>query len=244
MVSKNAGTGIRYYLLITMIALMIFLSGCWQTGELIEETSIVGLEDAEVVDVKITIYKGNLHISGERISELLVANLSYNLSQWAPVMNYQVENGSGDLQINQKENEEQKGLFNPIINNWSLLFNNSVPVSFNILIGNGENELDLRNVYLKKLTAVLGTGNNNIDLRGDYSDNINISLIGGVGQTTLMIPKEVGVRLLIDGGVNHISSDGFNQIGNYYYNSIFDFSERKIFISIFSVLGRIEIDLI
>lgn len=235
---------IKFCLLITVILLMFFLCGCWQTGELIEETAIVDSEEAEEVNAKIIIYKGNLHIAGEKQSTLLVANLSYNLSEWAPVINYQVANGNGDLKIIQKENKEVSRLFNPMVNDWFLLFNRSIPINLDIIMGKGENELDLSNIYLNELTAALGTGDTKIDLTGNYSSNINVHLVGGIGQATLLLPKEVGVRILIDGGINHISCDGFNQIGNLYYNSAFDFSKRKIFISIFSVLGKIKIDLI
>jgi len=235
---------INYFLLIIVILLIFSLCGCWQTGELIEESFIVDLEEAEEVNAKIIIYQGSLHIVGKKQSPLLIANLSFNLSEWAPVINYQVENGDGDLKITQKENKEARGLFNPMVNDWFLLFNRSVPLNFDIIMGNGENELDLSNINLNKLTAVLGTGDTNIDLTGNYSGNINVHLVGGVGKTTLLLPKEVGVRLLIDGGINHISCDGFNQIGNFYYNSAFGFTKRNIFISIFSVLEKIKIDLI
>jgi len=230
------------FLFIFIIFFLVFyLFGCWNTGDLIEETVTVDLEEAHKVDATIIIYKGDLQISGGNQQSLLISDFSYNLKQWAPEVTYAVENGEGILKIIQKENE--KGLFNSLINHWTLAFNPDIPLDLDIAIGNGENQLDLSAINLSNLKMAMGSGDAIIDFTGDYQENIAVYLAGGIGHTTINLPEDVGVRLLIKGVFNRIKCDGFNQIGNFYYNPTFNFSERKIYITLISGLGMIDINL-
>lgn len=230
------------FLLILPVFLIFSLAGCWNTGELIEEMPVINLEDAQEVQATIIIYQGDLKISGKNQSPLLISSFSYNLTEWAPEMTYTVEKGEGSLKIIQKENK--KGLFNPLINDWSLVFNQAVALDLDMVMGSGEYQLDLSNIHLINLKAALGTGDTVIDLTGDYPDNISVYLIGGIGHTTISLPEDVGIRLLIQGGLNRIQCDGFSHIGNFYYNSAFDYAKSKIYITLFSGLGMIDINLI
>lgn len=234
-----------FKILVTIVLLclsLFFLSGCLSTGQHTEETYTIELKEAQKVTATIAIYNGDLYISGNSQSPLLASEFCYNLKELIPEMSYLVENGEGKLKIIQKE--KQKGLFNPVENKWSLIFNQAVPMELDIAIGSGENNLDLSSINLTDLKLVIGAGESSIDLTGNYSDNIQVYLIGGIGRTSINVPDNIGVRLLIEGGLNHISCNGFKRIGNFYYNSTFDFSERKIFITLISGLGMIEVNLI
>jgi hypothetical protein len=221
--------------------LVFFLFGCWNTGDFIEETVTVDLEEAHKVDATIIIYQGDLRISGGNQPSLLISDFAYNLKQWAPEVTYAVENREGILKVIQKENE--KGLFNSLINHWTLAFNPDIPLDLDIAIGNGENQLDLSAINLSNLKMAMGSGDAIIDLTGDYQENIAVYLAGGIGHTIINLPEDVGVRLLIKGVFNRIKCDGFNHIGNFYFNSAFNFSERKIYITLISGLGMIDINL-
>lgn len=231
------------FLIVFLILIVLSLTACWDTGKLIEETIVVDLKFADRVAVTATIYKGDISISGENQTPLLISNFSYNLTQWTPKVTYTVDDGGeGHLKIVQKENT--KGLFNPLVNDWLLLFNEAVPIKLDIMMGSGQNQLDLSSINLINLKIVIGNGDTTIDLTGDYQENVDIYLVGGIGHTVINLPKEVGVRLMIQGGLNRIRCDGFNQIGNFYYNSVFNFFERKIFINLISGLGIIDINLL
>jgi len=236
---KNA----KLSLFILLISFLVFaLTGCWNTGEHTEETVNVELGEAEKVNATIVIYKGDLYISGGNQQLLLISDFDYNLNQWAPQVTYSTENNEGKLKIMQKEKE--KGLFNSVENKWSLIFNQTVPLELDIVMGSGDNHLDLSSINLIDLKAAIGTGDTILDLTGNYQENISVYLAGGIGHTTILFPEDIGIRLLIKGVLNRINCHGFSQIGNFYYNSAFDFSERKIYITLFSGLGTIDINLI
>jgi hypothetical protein len=236
----------RYFIIIIAIVLLAFsfflLSGCLSTGENTEESYTVKLQGAQKVTATVAIYNGDLHISGYNQPSLLISEFNYNLKQLIPEISYLVQDGEGKLKIIQKE--KQKGLFNQVENQWSLIFNQAVPIELDIAMGNGNNHLDLSSINLIGLKAAIGTGDTILDLTGNYQENIQIYLLGGVGNTTINLPEDIGVHLWIKNGLNIINCDGLEQFGNLYYNSIFDFSERKIFITLISGLGMIEVNLI
>lgn len=236
----------RYFIIIIPIVLLAFsfflLSGCLSTGEHIEESYTVELQEAQKVTATVAIYNGDLHISGYNQPSLLISEFYYNLKHLIPEISYLVQDGEGKLKVIQKE--KQKGLFNQVENKWSLIFNQAVPIELDIAIGSGENNLDLSSINLTDLKIAIGTGESSIDLTGNYSNNIQVYLVGGIGRTSIKVPDDIGIRLLIEGGLNRISCNGFKRIGNFYYNSTFDFSERKIFITLISGLGMIEVNLI
>ncbi|MFW6149222.1 MAG: toast rack family protein [Atribacterota bacterium] len=239
MTKKNT----KLLLFILLISFLVFtLAGCWSTGEHTEETYSIELEDAEKVNTTVVIYKGDLYISGGKQQLLLIADFDYNLNQWAPQVTYSTKNNEGKLRI--KQEEKEKGLLDSVENKWSLIFNQTVPLELDIVMGSGDNHLDLSSINLIDLKAVVGTGNTILDLTGNYQENIQIYLVGGVGLTTINLPEDIGVRLWIKDGLNKVSCDGFRRFGNFYFNSVFNFSERKIYITLFSGLGTIDINLI
>jgi len=237
--------GIVKSILIVLIlsSLSLILIACWDTGDLIEKTFILEMGEAQKVHAGIMIYEGNLEISGGNQQSLLISDFTYNLKQWAPTISYSEENNEGDLKIIQKEdNEKQKSDY--LQNKWLLQFNKDIPLKLDIVMGRGENHLRLDLINLTGLKAIVGTGDTVLDLTGDYQENISVFLVGGFGNTTINLPENVGIRLIIEGMLNRINCDDFKRINNFYYNSSFDFSERKIYITLISGLGNININLI
>ena len=229
--------------LLAMIVLLfsIILAGCCMTGELIQSTSTIDLGDAKQVETTLSMLSGKLKVAGKNQSPLLVSQFSYNLEKWYPDINYQVDNGNGELSIIQKQ--KGKTFFNETQNEWTIFLNQEIPLSLDIILGNGENRLDLAQLNLKKLDTVIGNGETIIDLDGQDSLELFVNIIGGIGHTTINIPKKKGIRILIKGGLNKISMHGFDQIGNFYYNPIFDISQEKIFITLVSGFGIIDVNL-
>lgn len=220
----------------------LFLFGCWETGELSEESLTIHVGEAEQVHVVTAVYKGNLSFYGSEQQPLLITKISSNLNHWFPKLTYDIRNGEGYLKIIQEENEEKK--LPTVVNDLFLSFNESIPLDFDLLTGSGDNHLDFSRIFLTGLNIAIGTGDTLIDLTGDYPDDLTVNLVGGIGHTKVFLPAEVGTRILFQGILNRISCDGFYNIGNLYYNSSYHKSERRIYMNIISGLGFLEIELI
>ena len=233
----------NFLITVFFLCFVFFLfSGCFSTTEYTEEVYTIELDDVQKASATIAIYNGDLSISGKSQQALLISEFHYNLKYLFPEITYVVQDGEGKLKIIQKENK--KAFFDKIENKWSLIFNREVPIELDIAMGSGDNQLDLSAINLTELKIAIGAGESFIDLTGNYERDIHIYLVGGIGRTSINLPNDAGIRLLINGVLNHVSCDGFKRIGNFYYNSAFDFSERKFFITIISGLGIIDINLI
>lgn len=236
----------RYSKLIFIILLAgffsFYLSGCLSNENYTDETYTIESEKAKKVTASISIYTGDIAISGNSQQPLLTSEFNYNLKQFIPKISYVVQNDEGKLKISQEE--KTKGLYDSVENRWILIFNRTIPLELNIAMGSGDNRLDLSDINLTGLKSIMGSGDSYIDLTGKYKDNVHVYLIGGLGHTTINLPEDIGIRLLIDGVFNRINCSGFEQIGNFYFNSGFDLSERKIYITIISGIGKIDVNLI
>jgi hypothetical protein len=47
----------------------------------------------------------------------------------------------------------------------------------------------------------MGAGKTTVDLTGDYTKGFNANIQGGVGEATVMLPSEVGVKAKVEGGL-------------------------------------------
>ncbi len=109
----------------------------WPQHELQTESHQINLSDAESVRTEINMGVGNLKINGGA-DELLESNFSYSVASWKPVVEYTVNDGLGQLIIQQPKNRgTPRGNFS---NEWYLYLNNNVPMDMNIDLGVGEAE--------------------------------------------------------------------------------------------------------
>ena len=64
-----------------------------------------------------------------------------------------------------------------------------------------------------------------MDLTGDYAQYFDASIEGGVGEATVLVPSEVGVRVRAEGGLGKINAEGFQREGEAYVNDANDDSD-------------------
>src|SRR3712207_9265407 len=91
-------------------------------------------------------------------------------------------------------------------------------------MGAGESDLDLDSLTLTGLDLEMGAGETTVDLTGDYDRDFDASIQGGVGEGTVLVPSEVGVRARAEGGIGKIEAEGFQRDGAAYVN---DGSEER-----------------
>lgn len=86
-----------------------------------------------------------------------------------------------------------------------------------------------------------GAGDLTLDFAGEWPGSAEVTIVAGVGQVTLLLPADVGVRVEKRGGVTSVEATGFRRLGNAYVNDVFGETETELRIQVTAGVGRIEL---
>jgi hypothetical protein len=233
---RFAGAALALWLLVSSCGLLNL--NTTRVGETRTDTQTVELGSANEVRVQIQMGAGELAVAGDADS-LMDATFRYNVAAWQPRVNYQ-ENGShGELLVNHQGEGVPVG--GSIINEWSLLLSNAVPINLEIETGAGESILDLRDLDLTGLRINTGAGKTDVDLSGAFDHDLEATIDGGVGELSVKLPGEMGVRVSADTGIGDLSNSGLRRDGEAYVNDAYGSSPHTLFLKVNAGVGSIHL---
>lgn len=210
-----------------------------RVGALRAESQSVELGDIEGVSVEIDLGAGNLNLAGGA-DKLLEANFTYNVDRLKPEVAY----SDGRLVVRQPNIEGLPDLRNitDFRNDWDLRLNNEVPMGLTVNIGPGTNDLQLAGLSLTRLNIMLVAGDSTVDLRGDWTRDLDIDIETGMSNVYIRLPRDVGVRVVMDAGASTIETSGLTQDDNIYTNAAYGISAVTLEVNMESVIGRINLE--
>src|SRR5215212_362665 len=163
-----------------------------QVGKMQEESKSVDPKDADSARAQLKMGAGELNLTGGA-DQLMEADFSYNVSEWKPEVSYDVSAKKGELLVKQGS-AEGGNLSGGARNEWDITMNDEVPTDVVVQMGAGESDLDLDSLTLTGVDLKMGAGKTTVDLSGDYTQSFDTSIQGGVGEATVLLPSEVGVK--------------------------------------------------
>lgn len=86
-----------------------------------------------------------------------------------------------------------------------------------------------------------GAGDVRLDFTGAWRDSSEVDVTAGVGQVTLLLPSDVGVRVERDGGLTVIEARDFQRLGDAFVNDAFGEAAIELRIRIVAGVGNIEL---
>jgi len=216
--------------------------GTQQVGEMQRESQSIQAQNAQSVHAKLKMGAGELNLTGGA-DRLMEAEFSYNVANWKPKVNYEVSGDTGELMVRQGSGGGVN-LGGEARNEWDIRFNDEVPTNLSVQMGAGESDLDLDSLALTGLNLQMGAGKTTVDLTGDYVRDFNASIRGGVGEATVLLPSEVGVRAKAEGGIGKINAKGLQQEGNSYVNDAYGESEVTLRVEVQGGIGEINLEVV
>ena len=111
-------------------------------------------------------------------------------------------------------------------------------------MGAGESNLDLDSLTLTELDLQMGAGKTTVDLTGDYGQDLEARIQGGVGQATVLLPSEVGVRAKAAGGLGAINAEGLQKEGQAYVNDAYGDSDVTLRLDVQGGVGEINLEVV
>jgi hypothetical protein len=238
-------------LLSTMAAIAVFAGACGtqrggtqqqEVGEMQRESQSIQAENAQTVRTNLKMGAGELNVSGGA-DQLMEADFAYNVADWKPEVNYDVSGEEGELTVRQGSGGGVR-LGGDARNEWDIAFNDEVPTNLSVQMGAGESDLDLDDLTLTGLDLEMGAGRTTIDLTGAYQRDLVASIQGGVGQATVQLPSEVGVRVEAQGGLGEINAEGLQKEGEAYVNDAYGDSEVTLDVDIQGGVGQINLEVV
>jgi hypothetical protein len=224
-------------------AAVLFVASCGtqgqKVGEMRHESRSVQPENAKSVRAHLVMGAGQLNVGGAA-DALMEADFSYNVADLKPKVSYEVNAGNGELRVRQGDSEGIR-FGNGARNEWDISFNDEVPTDLAVEMGAGESDLDLDSLTLTGLDLQMGAGRTTVDLTGDYAQDLEASIQGGVGEATVMLPSEVGVRAKAEGGLGKINAEGLKKEGNAYVNDAYGDTDVTLKVDVEGGVGEINL---
>ena len=209
-------------------------------GELQSETLSVPLGPAKSVSVHMQMAAGELRISGGS-PQLLDGKIQYNVPDWKPDVTYRVTDGKGALMVMQPE--QSHTTMGGVKYTWDLHLNSAVPLDVAVEMGAGNSTLNFSGMMLRNLDVQMGAGNSTVDLTGDWKHNVTASIQGGVGNAHVRLPRDVGVRVTVNGGLGSVSAPNFTKNGDDYVNDAYGKSPVTIEVHVTGGIGNVYLEL-
>ncbi len=229
------------FVLVTVMPLLALLGGCeYNTdsgGRVRDEPVSVDLGHANQADVKLEMAAGELTVRGGA-QKLLEGHFEYNVPDWRPKVTSSIEGSQATIRIREPEGVHPGGNRHY---RWDLDLNDQVLLDFSLNCGAGRARLDLGDLDLRSVTVQMGAGQVDLDLRGHPSRDYDVNVSGGVGQATIRLPDNVGVRAEAHGGLGSIDVSGLEKRGDYYENSKFGSAKANIRVKVEGGIGQIRI---
>jgi hypothetical protein len=211
----------------------------------------IDLDGATSAEVQVTMEGGTLHLMGapteagtpEAADELLRGEFRFG-EERAPTIAYRVEQGVGRLAIAQGGGSFFDLDLDEDPNEWELALNPTVPTRLAVTVNVGEVDLMLDGLNLTGLDLTTNVARTTLDFGGSWTHDLRAQLKADLGEMTLRLPRDVGVRVSIEAAISTIAAEGFTDQDGVYVNDAYGTSPVTLDLAIEQELGEITLELI
>lgn len=226
------------YLILVVIAI---LAGCTVYTTARHDQHSIDARGAQSARVEIHMGAGRLNLNGNA-DAMLDADFVYNQPEWKPEMTYVVQNGQGELVVSQPEQLHLLGLGGNRYE-WTLNLNNQIPLQVKIDLGAGETNLILGDLNLSRLELNSGAASALVDLSGTHAANLDVLVQMGVGHLKLRLPRTVGVRVEMSGGLGDSGTGELIPLNGALVNEAYGQSDAQINVKVSGGIGAVTFEL-
>ena len=101
---------------------------------------------------------------------------------------------------------------------------------------------ELGTLALSRLDVRMGVGKTIVDLAGDWKNDLQATIHGGVGEATVKLPRDVGVRVRARGGIGEIHAGDLKKDGEIYTNDAYGESPVTLNVEVEGGIGKINLE--
>ncbi|MEW6404023.1 MAG: toast rack family protein [Chloroflexota bacterium] len=210
-----------------------------RVNEVKSENQSIDLDFASMVRIQIEFPAGELNVKGGT-SNLMEASFRYNVSDWQPQVKYSENGTQGDLLVS-KPGAAQLPVGGEMINEWEIQLNENIPMDLIIRTGAGNSQLDLGRLDMTSLKVETGAGTTTVNLDGNWQHDVNVSITGGIGELTVNLPAEMGVRVEMDTALVTVTANGLINDENGFVNQAFGTAPYTLTLNLQAGVGSVTL---
>lgn len=240
-------------------ALLLFLSPSQAQDTPAQLNQTINTGKANHIKALVKISGGELHLSGGS-SALADVNFNYNKNDWNPTLSYTEIDNTGKLAITALSEKKEKNLDSD--NQCSIQLNQKFNYALGIVLGAGVADMDFSNFTIERALFKLGVGSFkinlsntslpllkmdagigevSIDLSGKWHNDLKALINAGIGQINLVVPENVGVKLIVSGFLGEVNTPGYSKKGKEYTNKNYGSAKHTLELKINGSIGTITI---
>ena len=100
----------------------------------------------------------------------------------------------------------------------------------------------LANARARELRLAMKLGSARLEFGGDWRENMELALDVLVGNTTIRVPDDVGVRVSLGRGLASFDGDGFEKRDDGWYSANWDRAARRLTVRGRTLLGAVTVE--
>jgi len=184
-----------------------------RNAETHHETRAIELDKSEMLRVELHLGVGEMRLTGGS-PKLLEADFDYQNAA-RPLVDYHASTFRGDLRIAQPPGLSHSNH----ATSWNLKLNDARATDLIAHLGVGQANMEAGSLNLRSVEIHMGVGELHLDLRGAPKRSFDVQIHGGVGEATVLLPKNVGVIARASGGIGEVSVQGLEKRQGYWVNA-------------------------
>jgi hypothetical protein len=115
--------------------------------------------------------------------------------------------------------------------------------AFDFKMTAGEVKLNLKNTSVPYLNFRAAAGDIEMDLTGKWKNDLRANIKGGVGEITVKIPDNTGVKIEISGILGEVNVPStFKKKHKTYVNELYGKTSETLYLDIFGGIGEVNIE--
>jgi hypothetical protein len=210
-------------------------------GKLEKEERLIEPGEASALNARIHLTEGVLALQGGA-EAAMEAGFTYDDADWKPaVVRYAVDPaGLGSLEVEQQSTgrpARRQGRCE-----WDLRLSRRLPLDLFVKVGAGKASLKMGGLSLTRLHVENGVGALTVDLSGDWERDLQAYVKAGIGDLTLRLPAETGVRLHTSVSLGSTHPHGLTWDGEALTNAALGKSAVTLDIVVESGIGKVTFE--
>ncbi len=229
-----------------LVGLALLVIGCDRqgsrsersSGEMVTEQKKASTAKTEMLRAEIKMAAGDLTVEGGGKGEVS-ADFRYSKGDLAPTFAF--DNTSFRARLTIAQSSKDGANFSAGENRWNVKLADGLVTDLSVNLGAGEAKLRLGTMSLRSVSLNMGAGKVTADFIGQPMNDYEVKIRGGVGECEVFLPKGVGIRAEVQGGIGSIDVQGLEKKNGVYENAEFTTGKVKIRLSAHGGIGEIKI---